>query len=151
MRMTTNVCKPDVAGTTVASGNLGSIAHGELVVCGYALKIGYYKDFVLIGGRNMHPEEIRQSVASGPGVRSGDIAAFAECCSDSDTYAVTGALELSPDYDEKTAQEQVSEAMLADVNIRPVALPTFSSGAIEKTKSWELQCTEAVRWRGGEK
>jgi fatty-acyl-CoA synthase len=59
-----------VDGGWLATGDLGYLVDGELVLC------GRIKDVIIIGGRNVYPDEIERAVGSVPGVRAGNVIAF---------------------------------------------------------------------------
>jgi fatty-acyl-CoA synthase len=52
------------------TGDLGYVVDGELVVC------GRIKDVIIVGGRNVFPEDVERAAASVDGVRSGNVIAF---------------------------------------------------------------------------
>jgi len=52
------------------TGDLGYIVDGELVVC------GRLKDVIIVGGRNVFPEDVERAAASVEGVRPGNVIAF---------------------------------------------------------------------------
>ena len=52
------------------SGDLGYMADGELYVCGRT------KDLVIVGGRNVYPEDVEMLVEAVPGLRPGRAVAF---------------------------------------------------------------------------
>ena len=52
------------------TGDLGYLVDGELVVC------GRIKDVIIVGGRNVYPEEVERAAASVDGVRAGNVIAF---------------------------------------------------------------------------
>ena len=54
----------------VRTGDLGYVVDGELVVC------GRLKDVIIVGGRNVFPEDVERAAASVEGVRAGNVIAF---------------------------------------------------------------------------
>ena len=57
-------------GDWLRTGDLAYLAEDELVVC------GRMKDVIIIGGRNIYPEDVERAVGSIPGVRRGNVIAF---------------------------------------------------------------------------
>jgi fatty-acyl-CoA synthase len=52
------------------SGDLAYLVDGELVVCGRS------KDMIIIGGRNVFPEDVERAASEVDGVRAGNVIAF---------------------------------------------------------------------------
>ncbi|WP_308301952.1 long-chain-fatty-acid--CoA ligase [Frankia sp. AgKG'84/4] len=127
----------------LATGDLGYLADGELVVCGRA------KDLIIIGGRNVHPEEIEQAATRVPGVRPGNVVAYATIRTPgTSTEAVVVAVEARPGHDEDTIRGGVAEAVLASVGVRPVQVHVLPPGSIPKTPSGKLQRAQAATMFG---
>jgi fatty-acyl-CoA synthase len=67
--------RPEVTEATfhdgwLRTGDLAYLAHGELVVC------GRIKDVIIVGGRNVFPEDVERAAAAVTGVRAGNVIAF---------------------------------------------------------------------------
>ncbi|WP_212747287.1 AMP-binding protein, partial [Streptomyces montanus] len=54
----------------LATGDLGFLDRGDLVIC------GRIKDMVIVGGRNLYPEDYEMVAERVPGVRAGNVVAF---------------------------------------------------------------------------
>jgi fatty-acyl-CoA synthase len=52
------------------TGDLGYVVDGELVVC------GRLKDVIIVGGRNVFPEDVERAAQSVEGIRAGNVIAF---------------------------------------------------------------------------
>ena len=57
-------------GGWLRTGDLGYMVDGELVVC------GRIKDVIILGGRNVHPQDVERAIADVDGVRAGNVIAF---------------------------------------------------------------------------
>src|SRR3546814_6650289 len=52
------------------TGDLAYVGDGEMVMC------GRIKDMIIVGGRNVYPEDIERALADLDGVRAGNVIAF---------------------------------------------------------------------------
>ncbi|MBL7494031.1 AMP-binding protein [Frankia sp. AgB1.9] len=123
----------------LATGDLGYLVDGDLVICGRA------KDLIIMGGRNIHPEEVEQAATSVPGVRAGNAVAFATRRPNARTDSVMVVFELRPGHDEADVCARVTAAVLTTVGARPAAVRAVPAGSIPKTPSGKLQRADAAR------
>lgn len=120
------------------TGDLGFIADGELFVSGRK------KDLVIVAGRNYAPEQIEASAARVPGIRPGNVVAFA-CAGKRGTDDVvviceSAATDRAPLVDAVRAQvaEDVGVSPAEVVILRPGMLPKTSSGKLQRSRTREL-------------
>jgi fatty-acyl-CoA synthase len=116
------------------TGDLGYLVDGELVVC------GRIKDVIILGGRNVHPQDVERAIAEVPGVRAGNIIAFG-------TSGRRGREALVVVAEARDAEEHddVRHAIAARVR-DTVGIPAedivlVQSGTLPKTSSGKLQRT----------
>lgn len=122
----------------LCTGDLAYLLDGELVIC------GRIKDVIIVGGRNVFPEDIERAVGMIDGVRAGNVIAFGV-----DGYkgkeSVVVVAEVKSD-DLSAVREAVHHTAL-DVSglpprdvmlVRPGTLPKTSSGKLQRSKCREL-------------
>jgi fatty-acyl-CoA synthase len=114
------------------TGDLAYVVDGELVVC------GRIKDVIIVGGRNVFPEDIERAVAEVEGVRAGNVIAFGVEGRKGREALVVVAETRTPDGADRVRHE-------VSVRVREaVGLPTedvilVSPGTLPKTSSGKLQ------------
>ena len=117
------------------TGDLGYLVEGELVMC------GRIKDVIIVGGRNIFPEDIERAIGELPGVRAGNVIAFGvEGYKGRESVVV--AAEVKADSAELDAvrhsiHERVTEVAGLPARdillVRPGTLPKTSSGKLQRS------------------
>ena len=118
------------------TGDLAYMVDGELVVCGRK------KDVIIVGGRNVWPEDIERAVNDLPGVRPGNVIAFGV----EGRFGKEGIVVVA----ETKATDDELEALRSSMSARireAIGLPTndialISAGTMPKTSSGKLQRSE---------
>ncbi|MCC6339793.1 MAG: fatty acyl-AMP ligase [Acidimicrobiia bacterium] len=113
------------------TGDLGYTIDGELVVCGRA------KDVIIVGGRNVFPEDVERAVAGIEGVRTGNIIAFgAPAKRGREAIVVVAETRLD---DPSPLRDEMSRRIVDAVGIPPADLVFVEPGSLPKTSSGKLQ------------
>ena len=115
------------------TGDLGYIVDAELVIC------GRIKDVIIVGGRNVFPEDVERAVANVDGVRAGNVIAFGiEGRKGKEALVVVA--ETKTTESDKVRQEvsiRVREAIGLPaeeiVLVEPGTLPKTSSGKLQRS------------------
>ena len=119
------------------TGDLAYIVDGELVVCGRK------KDVIIVGGRNVWPEDIERAVNDVPGVRPGNVIAFGV----EGRFGKEGIVVVA---ETKAGDDAALEDVRASVSLRvrdAIGLPAndialIGAGTMPKTSSGKLQRSE---------
>jgi fatty-acyl-CoA synthase len=119
-------------GDWLRTGDLGYLVDGELIIC------GRLKDVIIVGGRNVFPEDIERAAADVEGVRAGNVIAFGTPGRKGRESIVVVA-ETRAD-DAEPVREAVSTRVMDAVGVsaevvlvRPGSLPKTSSGKLQRT------------------
>jgi fatty-acyl-CoA synthase len=110
----------------LATGDLGFVDQGELVIC------GRIKDMVIAGGRNLYPEDYEVVAERVPGVRAGNVVAFSLPGRERMVVVAEGrsrsGLEELGRRVMDTLREEAEHAPHEVLLIKPGTLPKTSSG-----------------------
>ena len=113
------------------TGDLAYLVEGELVVC------GRIKDVIIVGGRNVFPEEIERAVGGVDGVRAGNVIAFGvEGRSGKEELVVVAETREDEVIDLRTA---VAQQVRSTVGVPPKDVVFVPPGTVPKTSSGKLQ------------
>ena len=122
----------------LCTGDLAYTLDGELVIC------GRIKDVIIVGGRNVFPEDIERAVGTIDGVRAGNVIAFGiDGYKGKETVIVVAEVK-DVDLDRVRADIhhsalEVSGLPPRDVMlVKPGTLPKTSSGKLQRAKCREL-------------
>jgi fatty-acyl-CoA synthase len=133
----------------LCTGDLGYLVDGELVLC------GRIKDVIIVGGRNVFPEDIERACGALDGVRAGNVIAFGvDGYKGKETVIVVA--EVRPASAEGVDLRSISHSIHhrtlevcglppRDVMlVKPGTLPKTSSGKLQRAKCRELYLDEQL-------
>jgi fatty-acyl-CoA synthase len=115
------------------TGDLAYLLDGEMVMC------GRIKDMIIVGGRNVFPEDIERALADVDGVRAGNVIAFGIAGDQGKEGLVVVAETKSDDLPEvrRSVGARVREAVGLPakdiVLVEPGSLPKTSSGKLQRS------------------
>ena len=114
------------------TGDLAYLLDGEMVMC------GRIKDMIIVGGRNVYPEDVERALAGVDGVRAGNVIAFGVDAKGKEGLVVV-AESKSDDHAEvrRSVAQRVREAIGLPakeiVLVEPGSLPKTSSGKLQRS------------------
>jgi fatty-acyl-CoA synthase len=128
--------RPDATAELIVDGWLhtGDLAYtieGNMVMC------GRIKDVIIIGGRNIYPQDVEKVVGSIDGVRAGNVIAFGQDGRNSKQHIVVVA-ETKLD-DPSALEPQIIRRVTDDIGVPPRHVVLVAPGSIPKTSSGKLQ------------
>ena len=132
----------------LCTGDLAYILDGELVLC------GRIKDVIIVGGRNVFPEDIERAVGPLDGVRAGNVIAFGmEGYKGKESVVVVAEARPASDGGGLDEVRHHIHARTLDVCglpprdvmlVEPGTLPKTSSGKLQRAKCRELYLGEEL-------
>jgi long-chain-fatty-acid--[acyl-carrier-protein] ligase len=120
-----------------ATGDLGYLTDGGLVVCGRA------KEIITVAGRNIFPTEIETAAAQTPGVREGAVVAVA-----TDERSVRPGLVVVAEFrgrDEAGARSELVQRVASECGLVPSDVVFAKPGSLPRTSSGKLRRLEVKR------
>ena len=119
----------------VSTGDVGGVVDGQLVLCGRR------KDIVIVGGRNLHPDQVEHAVERVDGVRLGNVAAFGV-----PRHGTEGLVVFAETRAPSTAlRREIAAAALASVGVAPIDVRLLEPGTLPKTSSGKVRRQVARR------
>ena len=113
------------------TGDLAYLLDGQLVMC------GRIKDVIIVGGRNVFPEDVERAVGSLEGVRAGNVIAFGV---DGDRGRETLVVVAESKADDVALVRKLVAARVRDVvGVPAKAIVLVAPGTLPKTSSGKLQ------------
>ncbi len=113
------------------TGDLAYLVEGELVIC------GRIKDMIIVGGRNVFPQDVERVVEDVDGVRAGNVIAFGVDGHRGKEGLVVVAETKEPDA--SSLRAAVAERIRASIGLSAGDIVLVGPGTIPKTSSGKLQ------------
>jgi fatty-acyl-CoA synthase len=115
----------------LCTGDLAYVLDGELVLC------GRIKDVIIVGGRNVFPEDIERSVGTLEGVRAGNVIAFGvDGYKGKETVVVVAEVRTE---DPDAVRDAIHHRTLEVCGLPPRDVMLVHAGTLPKTSSGKLQ------------
>lgn len=120
------------------TGDLAYMVEGEMVMC------GRIKDVIIIGGRNLYPQDIEKVVGTVDGIRAGNVIAFGQEGRNSKQYIAVVAetrLDLTDREAVAALSREITHVVGVEIGAPPREVVLVAPGTIPKTSSGKLQRT----------
>lgn len=128
---------PRNPGDWFATGDLGYLVDGHLVVCGRA------KELITVAGRNIFPAEVERVAAGAPGVREGAVVAVGV-----GERSIRPGVAVVAEFrgrDEATARADLIERVASECGVVPTDVVLVRPGTLPRTSSGKLRRLEVKR------
>ncbi len=113
------------------TGDLAYLLEGEMVMC------GRIKDMIIVGGRNVFPEDVERALANVDGIRAGNVIAFGVDGAQGKEGLVIVCESKSDDLPE--VRRSVAERVRSAVGLPAKDIVLVLPGSLPKTSSGKLQ------------
>ena len=128
------------------TGDLAYLIEGELVVC------GRIKDVIIVGGRNVFPEDVERAVGQVDGVRAGNVIAFGIAGRQGKEGLIVVAETKAADDEAETTRRSVAERIRETIGIpakEVVLVSEMEAGWYRYVSEWRLHTDGTIKPRFG--
>ena len=107
------------------------------------------EDVIIVGGRNIYPQDIERSASAVAGVRPGNVIAFG-VDGRAGAQSIVIVAELG-DADAEAVRSELADTVTRDIGVPPRQVVMVAKGSVPKTSSGKLQRSLAQsRWENDE-
>ena len=118
-------------GEWLRTGDLAYLVDGEMVMC------GRLKDVIIIGGRNIYPDEVERAIGELDGVRAGNVVAFGVDGARGKEVIVIVAESNSDDP--RPVARHIAQRVIDTIGVPAKDIVLVGGGSLPKTSSGKLQ------------